>query len=98
MPLGSGAAERLPVWIRTRPASADPTSIATLHDEAITQMAIALRLITLAFGPLLSPAERCYGAGDGEMAPSSLPYQLMERLMPQPNDLSRSLVALDQNS
>src|SRR5246127_3273526 len=25
-------------------------------------------------------------------------YKLMERLMPQPNDLSRSLVALDQNS
>src|SRR6516162_6486257 len=25
-------------------------------------------------------------------------YNLMERLMPQPNDLSRSLVALDQNS
>ena len=24
--------------------------------------------------------------------------KLMERLMPQPNDLSRSLVALDQNS
>ena len=43
------------------------------------------------------PAERCYGAGDDEMAPSSLP-KLMERLMPQPNDLSRSLVALDQNS
>src|SRR6516225_9549597 len=53
MPLGSGAAERLAVWIRTRPASADPTSIATLHDEAIAQMAIALRLITLAFGPVV---------------------------------------------
>src|SRR6516165_12093345 len=25
-------------------------------------------------------------------------FKLMERLMPQPNDLSRSLVALDQNS
>src|ERR1700739_3758200 len=25
-------------------------------------------------------------------------HKLMERLMPQPNDLSRSLVALDQNS
>jgi Winged helix DNA-binding domain len=46
-------AERLPVWIRTRPAPADPTSIATLHDEAIAQMAIALWLITLAFGPVV---------------------------------------------
>src|SRR5215471_8322499 len=44
------------------------------------------------------PAERCYGAGDKEMAPSSLRMKLMERLMPQPNDLSRSLAALDHDS
>ena len=30
-----------------------PTSIATLHDEAVAQMAIALTLITLAFGPVV---------------------------------------------
>jgi hypothetical protein len=53
MPLGGGAGARLPVWIRTRPAPADPTSIATLHDEAIAQMTIALWLITLAFGPVV---------------------------------------------
>ena len=47
----------------------------------------------------LSPAERCYGAGGEEMAPSiAARKQLMECPMPQPNDLSRSLVALDQNS
>src|SRR5262249_5564214 len=44
------------------------------------------------------PAKRCYGAGDKEMAPSSLRIKLMERLMPQPNDLSRSLAALDHDS
>jgi hypothetical protein len=33
------------------PSPADPTSIATLHDEVIAHMAIALRLITLAFAP-----------------------------------------------
>src|SRR6516162_11018027 len=43
--------ERDSGWIRTRPAPADPTSIATWHDEAIAHIAIALRLITLAFGP-----------------------------------------------
>src|SRR6516164_8691934 len=44
------------------------------------------------------PAERCYGAGGEEMAPSiAARKQLMECPMPQPNDLSRSLVALDQN-
>jgi hypothetical protein len=40
---------------------------------------------------------RCCGAGDVEMAPSSL--QMMECPMPQPkDDLSRSLVALDQHT
>ena len=53
IPLGGGAEEKLQVWIRTRPAPAYPTSIATLHDEAIAQMAIALRLITLAFEPCM---------------------------------------------
>jgi hypothetical protein len=39
------------------------------------------------------------GAGGEEMAPSiAASKQLMECPMPQPNDLSRSLVALDQNS
>src|SRR5215469_15355301 len=47
---------------------------------------------------LFPPAKRCYGAGDKEMAPSSLRIKLMERLMPQPNDLSRSLAALDHDS
>src|SRR5207302_6208584 len=48
---------------------------------------------------LLLPArgERCYGAGDEGMAPSLLQSQLMERPMKR-NDLSRSLVAFDQNS
>ena len=40
------------------------------------------------------PGERCYGAGGEEMAPSiAARKQLMEYPMPQPNDLSRSLVA-----
>ena len=39
----------------------------------------------------------CYGAG-GEMATSSLHLIDGVPAMPQPNDLSRSLVALDQNS
>ena len=65
IPLGGGAEERLQVWIRTRPAPADPTSIATLHDEAIAQMAIALRLITLAFGPLHSVHERAHSPSLG---------------------------------
>ena len=39
------------------------------------------------------------GAGGEEMAPSiAASKQLMECPMPQPNALSRSLVALDQNS
>src|SRR5271154_4135215 len=41
--------------------------------------------------------ERCYGAGGEEMAPSSLD-PTWSAPMPQPNDLSRSLVALDQDS
>ena len=43
-------------------------------------------------------AERCYGAGDEEVATSSLHLTDGGAAMPQPNDLSRSLVALDQNS
>src|ERR1700676_1343190 len=45
----------------------------------------------------LPQGERCYGAGDEGMAPSLLPDKPMERPM-QRNDLSRSLVAFDQNS
>src|SRR6516225_11808369 len=41
--------------------------------------------------------ERRYGAGDEEMATSS-GCNRWSAAMPQPNDLSRSLVALDQNS
>src|ERR1700732_907610 len=41
--------------------------------------------------------ERCYGAGDEGMAPSLLSDKPMERPM-QRNDLSRSLVAFEQNS
>jgi hypothetical protein len=51
IPRGGGAGGRLQAWIRTRPAPADPTSIATVHDAVIAHMAIALRLITLAFAP-----------------------------------------------
>ena len=75
IPLGGGAEEKLQVWIRTRPAPAYPTSIATLHDEAIAQMAIALRLITLAFGLLHSVHERAHspslGTGGSNPALSS---------------------------
>ena len=41
---------------------------------------------------------RRYGAGGEEMATSSLHLIDGVPAMPQPNDLSRSLVALDQNS
>src|SRR5215831_15221925 len=41
---------------------------------------------------------RFYGAGGEEMATSSLHLIDGVPAMPQPNDLSRSLVALDQNS
>jgi hypothetical protein len=46
----------------------------------------------------LSGTERSYGAGGEEMATSSLHVNRWSAAMPQPNDLSRSLVALDQNS
>src|SRR6478609_166688 len=46
----------------------------------------------------LPPAARWYGAGGEEMAPSSLQPNRWSVMMPQPNDLSRSLVALDQDS
>src|SRR3981189_2883385 len=42
--------------------------------------------------------KRRYGAGGEEMATSSLHLIDGVPAMPQPNDLSRSLVALDQNS
>jgi hypothetical protein len=42
--------------------------------------------------------DRRYGAGGEEMATSSLHLIDGVPAMPQPNDLSRSLVALDQNS
>jgi hypothetical protein len=45
MALGGGARAH------TRLELADPTPIATLRGEAMAHMAIALRLITLAFGP-----------------------------------------------
>src|SRR5215472_13177585 len=41
--------------------------------------------------------ERCYGAGDEGVAPSLLSNEPMERPMKR-DDLSRSLVAFDQNS
>ena len=45
----------------------------------------------------LPPAERCYGAGgeDGNFVAFTNRWSAA---MPQPNDLSRSLVALDQDS
>jgi hypothetical protein len=42
--------------------------------------------------------QRSYGAGGEEMATSSLHLNQWSAAMPQPTDLSRSLVALDQNS
>ena len=45
----------------------------------------------------LPPAERCYGAG-GEDANFVAYINRWSTAMPQPNDLSRSLVALDQDS
>ena len=50
------------------PVPADPTSIATLHDEAIAQMAIALRLVTLAFGPLHSVHDRAHSPSLGTVS------------------------------
>ena len=47
---------------------------------------------------LLRGTERRYGAGGEEVATSSLHLIDGVPAMPQPNDLSRSLVALDQNS
>src|SRR5262250_1550663 len=44
------------------------------------------------------PRRRCYGAGGGDMATSSLDVNRWSAPMPQPNDLSRSLVPLDHNS
>ena len=45
----------------------------------------------------LPPAERCYGAG-GENGNFVAYINRWSAAMPQPNDLSRSLVALDQDS
>jgi len=45
----------------------------------------------------LPPPERCYGAG-GEDGNFVAYINRWSAAMPQPNDLSRSLVALDQNS
>jgi hypothetical protein len=45
----------------------------------------------------LPPAERCYGAG-GEDGNFVAYINRWSAAMPQPNDLSRSLVALDQDS
>ncbi len=44
------------------------------------------------------PSCRWYGAGGEKMALIVVPNRPMECLMPKPNDLSRSLVALDQDS
>src|SRR5262249_33677455 len=41
---------------------------------------------------------RCYGASAEDVATSSLGSNRWSATMPQPNDLSRSLVALDHNS
>ena len=51
------------------------------------------RIVRIAF----PPAERCYGAG-GEDGNFVALHQSMERPVAQPNDLSRSLVPLDQDS
>src|SRR5215471_14571552 len=41
---------------------------------------------------------RCYGAGGGGNGNFVAAFSRWSAAMPQPNDLSRSLVALDQNS
>ena len=50
IPMGGGAGERLPVWIRTRPSARVPDLDRNIA-QSQAQMAIALWLITLAFGP-----------------------------------------------
>src|SRR6516162_10846796 len=45
--------------------------------------------------PISRGTERCYGAGGDDVATSSLELNRWSAAMPQPNDLSRSLVALD---
>jgi hypothetical protein len=53
---------------------------------------------TFSAWPISRGTERRYGAGGEEMATSSLHLIDGVPAMPQPSDLSRSLVALDQNS
>src|SRR5215472_18712210 len=48
--------------------------------------------------PISRGTERSYGAGGEDVATSSLQSSRWSAAMPQPNDLSRSLVALDQDS
>ena len=50
IPMGGGAGERLPVWIGTRPSARVPDLDRNIA-QSQAQMAIALWLITLAFGP-----------------------------------------------
>jgi len=48
--------------------------------------------------PIWRGTGRFYGAGGEDVATSSLQSNRWSAAMPQPNDLSRSLVALDHNS
>src|SRR5215471_10176676 len=85
------------VWKRpvTTPRRSEPGERPSCRDASeIAGFRAAVLRVQIHF----PPAERWYGAG-GEMAPSiAASTQLMECPMPQPNDLSRSLFALDQNS
>src|SRR5215467_5457124 len=73
------------------------------HYTADAVETILVAWLAFAFLPERPPrsqggTDRRYGAGGEEMATSSLHLIDGVPAMPQPNDLSRSLIALDQNS
>src|ERR1700739_4514837 len=92
-------------WTAWRRASRNPAAPlnAVSPWEAGAPRSAASRWESAA-NPWLGAIARCsrtgrfYGAGGEEVATSSLHLNRWSAAMPQPNDLSRSLVALDQNS
>src|SRR6201993_839884 len=74
----------------TRPLSSLESRMTEFSPVRITWFTLEVRI-------RLAPAERCYGAGgkDGNFVAY---INRWSAAMPQPNDLSRSLVALDQDS
>jgi hypothetical protein len=70
-------------------------SILSAERERFNEINKRRRLKTVA---LSRGTERFYGAGGEDVATSSLQSNRWSAAMPQPNDLSRSLVALDHNS